>query len=106
MKLFYVLTTNVGMLVVVRAVVVGIGIDYYSESTEQVFAAKDWTRNHSVTRIPQRKSVTEKIFALSSHLEADYELPVAVPARDLVPNCAAHRLFVGREANVALCEHH
>lgn len=93
------------MLMVVWSVVVRVSVDDDRQTAEQILAAENWTRNHSVPRVPNGKSIAEQIFALASDFEAHDHLPVAVPARDLVPDRSRHRLLVGCEADIALREH-
>lgn len=87
-------------------IVIGVSVDDDRQTAEEIFAAKDRACNHSLASIPERETVTEQIFALSSDFEAQDDFPVAIPTWYLVPDRSTHWLLVWRQAHIALGKHH
>lgn len=70
-----------GVLVVVGAVVVAVGVHDDGKALEEVSVAKHRSTHHSVLGVPDGKAVTEQLLALAVHLEVHVQLPVAYVAR-------------------------
>lgn len=66
-----VLTWYVRMLMIMWTIVIRVSVDNYSQTTEQIFAAEHRTPNHSLSCIPERKSIAKEIFAFAGDLKAD-----------------------------------
>lgn len=88
------------------SIVIRICVDDYRQPTKSILAAENWPRNHAIFCIPNGETVAKQILSFAGDLKAHDDFPVAVPAGNLVPDSAAHRLLVGRQAHVGLCKHH
>lgn len=91
---------------VVWSVMIAIRINDNRESTEIVLTSEHRSRRHAIFRIPNGKTIAKQILALSGNFKIHDDLPISIPAWNLIPYRATHRLLVGRETNIVLREHH
>lgn len=65
------------MLVIMWTIMVAISVKNYGQSTEIIFGAKNWARDHPLFGIPEHHPIPKKIFSSPMNFQLKLHFPVS-----------------------------